>query len=94
MKAKTYQVSINGETFLVEAQTIAGARRDVVAHLSEKLAAAAIIDLATGEQLYRAGRNGTPILNNGRYAVAHDPNQLPLAGVPETASNINQSDEE
>lgn len=86
MKAKVYQVSIDGVTYLVEAQTIAGAARDVVAELAGKLRERAVVDLATGEQLYHAGRKGLPVLNSGRYANAEDPNQLGLTGIPETAN--------
>lgn len=45
----------------------------------------AVVDLATGEQLYQAGKHGTPIIGSGRFARAADPDQLGLTGIPETA---------
>lgn len=86
MKAKVYQVSIDGKTYLVEAQTLAGAARNVVDHVAKKMRERAVVDLATGEQLYDAGRRGLPVLNSGRYVNAEDPNQIGLTGIPETIS--------
>lgn len=62
MKSKTYQVSIDGVTYLVEALTLAVAVRDVVAEIASGLAKRAVVDLATGEQLYHAGKKGLPII--------------------------------
>jgi hypothetical protein len=84
MKAKVYQVSIDGVTYLVEALTVAGATRDVAEEIAKKLRERAVVDLATGEQLYHAGKKGLPIINGGQYVRTEDPDQLPLAGVPET----------
>lgn len=101
MKAKVYQVHLDGVTTLVEAVTLAGAKRDVVEHLAKGMLSRATSDLATGEQLYHAGRKGLPVLNSGRYDNVEDPNQLPLSGTPETAgasagngTPINQHDQE
>lgn len=88
MKAKPHQVSIHGKTYLVEAQTKAGAIRDVVEMLADEMRKSAVCDLATGEQLYHAGRDGTPILNIGKYKRSIDPNQMGLAGIPETAEDL------
>lgn len=84
MKAKTYQVSIDGVTYLVDALTLAGAARDVVAEISKGLLKRAVVDLATGEQLYHAGKKGLPVINSGRYASGDDPAQQTLTGIPET----------
>lgn len=84
MKAKVHAVTINGATHLVMAQTKAGAVRDVVAHLADELRKEAFVDLATGEQLYNAGQKGEPVIGDDRFKRAVDPNQLPLAGIPET----------
>lgn len=82
--AKVHQVSIDGVTYLVEAQTKAGAIRDVVAVISDGLRKRAIADLATGEQLYHAGVKGIEVIGSGRFKNSIDPNQLPLDGIPET----------
>lgn len=84
MKAKTHAVTINGLTRLVMAQTKAGAVRDVVEELAEDMRASAHVELATGEQLYVAGRDGETILNHDKFSRVVDPNQLPLTGVPES----------
>jgi hypothetical protein len=81
IKAKTYAVDFAGQTYLVQAITKAGACRDLLAHL----AGGANADLATGEQLYAAGKTGQEIIGLDRYANVVDPNQMPLAGIPETA---------
>lgn len=83
-KAKIFQVSIDGVTYLVEALTMAGAARDVVEEIGKKMRDRAVVDLATGEQLYSAGKKGLLIINSDRYAKGDDPNQMPLEGVPET----------
>lgn len=81
MKAKVHAIELNGETHLVMARTKAGARRD----LSEFLFDDAAIEVATGEQIYQAGRDGREIIGLDRYQVQEDPNQIPLTGVPEAA---------
>lgn len=88
MKAKTHQVSINGKTHLVQAMTKAGAVRDVVEELAKQMRATAVVDLATGEQIYSAGVNGDPIIGSDRFKNNADPNQIPLAGIPETAGAL------
>jgi hypothetical protein len=88
MKAKVFQVfipAITSGTYLVEAQTKAGAIRGVIAHLDEQIRKAAAADLATGEQLYHAGKNGQDVIGSGRFKRAEDPNQMGLDGIPETA---------
>lgn len=72
--------------------TKAGATRELLEHL----AGAAHADLATGEQLYAAGKSGQPIIGEHRYKNVVDPNQLGLTGIPETepGTPINQSDED
>jgi hypothetical protein len=87
MKAKVYQVSIDGVTYLCEAQTLAGAARDVVEEVAKGLRARAVVDLATGEQLYHAGKKGLRVINSGRYDRADDPNQMGLTGIPETMAD-------
>lgn len=88
LQAKVYQVCIDGVTYLVEAQTTAGAMRDVVAEIAKGLRERAVADLATGEQLYHAGTKGLPIISSGRFKSAVDPNQMGLTGIPETAGGL------
>lgn len=88
MKAKVHAVSIDGTTHLVMAQTKAGAIRDVVDHLTDNLRKRAIADLATGEQIYNAGRDGSSIIGDGRFKNTADLNQLPLTGIPETEGGV------
>lgn len=83
-KAKVFQVSVDGVTYLVEALTVAGASAAVVDELAKKWRERAVVDLATGEQLYQAGKKGLPVINSERYKRGDDPNQIPLAGIPET----------
>lgn len=86
MKAKTHAVTIEGHgTRLVMAQTRLGAVRDRIEEIVAEIRETAHADLATGEQIYEAGMNGVGILGHDRYANTVDPNQLPLAGLPETA---------
>jgi predicted neutral ceramidase superfamily lipid hydrolase len=85
IKAKAHAVTIDGKLHLVMAQTKAGAIRDVVAELVKELVKDAHCDLATGEQLYAAGRDGTAVIGSDRFKRQVDPNQMPLAGIPETA---------
>lgn len=84
MKAKTHAVTINGTKRLVMALTKAGAVRDAVDEMAEELRKNAHVAIATGEEIYLAGKNGEPILNHDRFKNAVDPNQMPLTGVPET----------
>ena len=84
MKAKCHAVTIDGETRLVMAQTRAGAIRDVLAVLADEMRKRAHVDLATGEQIYNAGQKGEPIIGDDKFKRTVDPNQLPLAGIPET----------
>lgn len=88
VKAKHYQVSLDGVTHLVVAQTTAGAVRDVIDHLTGDMRKRAVVDLATGEQLYEAGIKNRTIIGSERYKREQDPNQLPLAGIPETAGAV------
>lgn len=83
MKAKIHAVEMKGETHLVMAMTKAGARRDLIEHIVGD----AHVDIATGEQVYQAGRDGREIIGIDRYANTEDPNQLPLDGVPEAAGS-------
>jgi hypothetical protein len=80
IKAKTYRVDFGGKTYFVNAMTKAGAQRDLLEHLNGQ----AVADLATGEEIYRAGVAGEKIIGADRYANAVDLNQMPLAGIPET----------
>lgn len=80
LKAKTYAVQFGGNTYLVQAITKAGAARDLLEHLRDTAEA----DLATGEQIYRAGIEGRPIIGAEKYARSVDLRQMPLAGIPET----------
>lgn len=88
MKAKTYQVNIDGVTYLCEALTMAGAVRDVVDEIAKKWRERAVVDLATGEQIYYAGKKGVPIINSGHYKRGEDQNQMPLDGIPETVGDV------
>jgi hypothetical protein len=87
MKAKVYQVSIDGVTYLVEALTLAGATRDVVEEIGKKMRERAVVDLATGEQLYHAGKKGLPVINGAQYVNVDDPEQMGLTGIPETMAD-------
>lgn len=90
MKAKTHAVFIkqNDKTYLVQAQTRSGAVRDVVDELAKQMRESAVVDLATGEQIYLAGKNNEPIIGSDRFKNNADPNQMPLAGIPETAGEL------
>lgn len=81
IKAKTYAVTFADRAYLVMAVTKAGAARDLLEHLSGKAHA----DLATGEQIYAAGKNGDEIIGADRYKRVVDPDQMPPVGIPETA---------
>lgn len=76
--AKIHAVTFRGSTQLVEAQTKQGAIRDAIAAYAQQLQAEADCAVATGEQLYEAGRLGTPIINHGKYKAAVDPVQAPM----------------
>lgn len=82
--AKVHKVRIGDKAYFVEAQTKAGAIRDVVAVLVEELRKDAACDLATGEELYRAGVDGLEIIGSCRFKNAVDPRQMGLTGIPET----------
>lgn len=85
MKAKTHAVTIEGfGTRLVMAQTCKGAIRGRIAEIIDDLRDKARVDIATGEQIYQAGADGDGILGHDRFKKIVDPNQLPLAGIPET----------
>lgn len=76
MQPKVYIVTIDGVARLVRAVTKAGAVKIAVAYLAGQVD----VELATGEQLFRAGARGAEIL------PAHADNaqaELPLASQPE-----------
>lgn len=85
MKSKTHAVTIGGKTYLVQAITKAGAVRDVIDRICDELRETAVVDLATGEQIYLAGKSGQEIIGHDRFKNAVGPNQMGLAGIPETA---------
>lgn len=89
MKAKVHAVELQGETHLVMARTKAGARRDLIEHIVGD----AHVDIATGEQIYRAGREGREIIGVDKYAQQVDPNQMPLDGVSETVDDAGEAEE-
>jgi hypothetical protein len=83
-KAKVHSVTLpSGERHLVMAHTKAGALRGLRDHVLGE----AVVDLATGEEIFDAGVEGRSIIDRDKFRVATDPNQIPLEGVPETASN-------
>lgn len=86
--AKVHQVSLDGVTYLVEAQTKAGAIRDVIEVIVGGMRKRAVCDLATGEQLYHAGKKGLEVIGSGRFKNSVDPNQMGLSGIPETADDL------
>lgn len=86
MKSKTHAVTIGGKTYLVQAITKAGAIRDVIDRICDELREQAVVDLATGEQIYLAGKSGQEIIGHDRFKNAVDPNQMGLSGIPETAA--------
>lgn len=77
MKAKIHAVELCGKTFLVNAITKQGAVRDLLEHLKDSVE----VKVATGEQLFAAGRDGGSIIGEDRYKRAEDPNQIPLDGL-------------
>lgn len=82
-KAKVHVVSIGTESHLVMAHTKAGAVRDLLEHLRDNGTVSA--DLATGYDIFCAGRDGIEIIGLDKYQRQEDPNQMPLDGVPEAA---------
>lgn len=88
MKAKVHAIELHGETHLIMARTKAGARRDLIEHIVGDVDQVAI---ATGEQIYQAGREGREIIGIDRYTSQEDPNQIPLDGVPE-AANVSEGE--
>lgn len=77
-KAKVYRISIASTVYLVYALTQAGAMKNLLDHLdgTDKLDAR----LATGEELFAAGKAGTELIAEDKYKRVDDPNQsnLPL----------------
>lgn len=74
MKAKVHTVTLFGRNFLVMARSKAGAMRDLYDHLRDDIHA----DVATGQDIYNAGRDGTAIIGIEKYARQIDPNQLEI----------------
>lgn len=89
LKAKVHAVELHGKTHLVMALTRQGACRDLAEHLAKD----AVADIATGEQLYNAGKEGVPILGEDKYKRVVDPSQLPLSGVDEKAGSGRDEEE-
>jgi hypothetical protein len=67
-KAKVYSVTILGKSFLVYAQNQPGAVRNVLDHLDSEIS----VGLATGEQLYRAGKSGAKFISGDKYGIKDD----------------------
>lgn len=82
MKAKVHNVTLFDHSYLVMARSKAGALRDLFDHIKEE----AHSDVATGQQVYEAGRNGQEIIGIDKYSADADvdPNQqkLPNLDVP------------
>lgn len=75
-KAKVYRVTVAGATYLVYGLTQAGAIKNLLDHLydTDNLDGR----LATGEELFAAGKAGTELIAEGKYKRVDDPNQQPL----------------
>jgi hypothetical protein len=75
-KAKVYRINIAGVVYLVYALTQAGALRNLFKHLADDDR----LDcrLATGEELFAAGKAGTELIAEGDYKRVDDPNQSNL----------------
>lgn len=82
--AKVMTVKVSGELFFVQAKTKSAALRYVALYLM----ADAVVDLATGEQIYQAGVNGSHIIGSDRFNNNVDRNQLPLEGIPQTLHEV------
>lgn len=78
-KAKAYSVSVLGTSYLVFALTKQGAINNLIDHLRD--GDAIYSEVATGEQLYNAGREGISIIAEEKYRRVVDKDQLPLEGL-------------
>lgn len=76
-KAKVHRVELFDRTFLIFARTKAGAVHDLFDLLKDDVH----VDVASGQAIYEAGRDGAEILNADKFANVVDPNQPDLPGV-------------
>jgi len=74
MKAKVHHVTLFDREFLVMARSKAGALRDLFENLKESVQ----VEVATGQQVYEAGRAGKYIVGIDKYENDADPNQQEL----------------
>lgn len=75
-KAKVYRITIAGVVYLVYGLTQAGAMKNLFDSLYETDNLDA--RLATGEELFAAGKAGTSLIAEDKYKRVDDPNQHPL----------------
>lgn len=75
-KAKVYRITISGTVYYVYGLTQAGAIKNLLDHLD----GTGTLDarLATGEELFAAGKAGTELVAEDNYRRVADPNQMPL----------------
>lgn len=76
-KAKVHRVELFDREFLIFARTKAGAVHDLFDLLKDDVH----VDVASGQQIYEAGRDGAEILNADKFANVVDPAQMELSGV-------------
>lgn len=75
MKAKVHHVTLFDRSFLVMARSKAGALRDLFDYLKEDTHA----ELATGQDVYEAGRKGEEIIGLDKYSDDTDDGQGELS---------------
>jgi hypothetical protein len=75
-KAKVYRINIAGTTHLVYALTTQGAIKNLLDHLDGD--GTLDVRLATGEELFAAGKAGTDLIAEANYKRVADPNQSNL----------------
>lgn len=89
MKAKVHHVQLFDRSFLIMARSKAGAKRDLFDALKDDAHA----DVATGQQIYEAGRDGQQIINLDKFANVVDPNQMDLDGLDDERDPRNDEQE-
>jgi hypothetical protein len=75
-KAKVYRITIAGTVYLVYALTQSGAIKNLLDHLDGD--GTLDVRLATGEELFAAGKAGDDLIAESHYRRVADPNQSNL----------------
>lgn len=83
MKDKIHAVTIDGTTYLAKGKTMKGAVASVIDHLTGGMRQRAAVELATGEQLYNAGRDGASVIGDDSLSGSAEGQQIPLIGAAE-----------